>query len=210
MEAMDRFQNSAIAGALRLIWDLMVINWLWLLCCLPIITIGPATCALFSVTQKMARDEPTSLVKDFFGSVASNFGRGIVLGVVAISLIAIAAVDAYFAMQQDGLFKVVFLVVAILMSLVGITFLAYVFSLQARFENTLKNHVSNGFVLAFCSPGRTILTWMICLFPVVAAVLFPTIMIQGLGFLYIMMGVSLPGYCISQVLVKAINKAGRK
>lgn len=210
MEPMERFQNSAIAGGLRLIWDLIVINWLWLLCCLPVITIGPAICALFAVTQKIARNEPVSLVKDFISALASNFGHGIVLGAIVASTIVVAAVDTYFAMQQVGLFKVVFLVVATVVASTGLTFLVYVFSLQARFENTLKMHIRNGFILAFCSPGRTVLSWILCIFPVVVAMIFPTIMIHGLGFLYIMMGVSLPGYCISQVLVKAIDKAERK
>ena len=36
------------------LYDLTILNWLWLLCCLPIVTIGPATAAVYAGTLKMA------------------------------------------------------------------------------------------------------------------------------------------------------------
>lgn len=41
------------------------LNLLWLVCCLPIVTIGASTTALFYVTLKVARNEEGSLTKHF-------------------------------------------------------------------------------------------------------------------------------------------------
>ena len=55
--------------ALRLIW----LNLLWFLCCLPVVTIGAATTALYSVTLKYARDEEGYLTRSFFQAFRQNF-----------------------------------------------------------------------------------------------------------------------------------------
>ena len=42
------------------------LNILWLICCLPIVTIGASTTALFYVTLKMAEDRERRLDRDVF------------------------------------------------------------------------------------------------------------------------------------------------
>ena len=54
---MDRDKLKASFGRfMRAMADLLILNVLTLFCSLPIITIGPVLCALFSVTLKIARD----------------------------------------------------------------------------------------------------------------------------------------------------------
>ena len=57
--------------------DLLILNVIWLLCCIPIITIGPATTAMYYVTLKLARNEEPSIVKSFFHSFKMNLKQGI-------------------------------------------------------------------------------------------------------------------------------------
>ena len=37
--------------------DMVILSILWIVCCIPIFTIGPATAALYHVTLKLARKE---------------------------------------------------------------------------------------------------------------------------------------------------------
>ncbi|MFQ9510793.1 MAG: DUF624 domain-containing protein, partial [Lachnospiraceae bacterium] len=37
--------------------DVALLNLLWIICCIPIVTIGPATTAMYYVTLKLVRDE---------------------------------------------------------------------------------------------------------------------------------------------------------
>ena len=50
----------------------MVLNLLWFICCIPIITVGPASCGMYSVLLKLARKEQTSTIKDFFRAFKEN------------------------------------------------------------------------------------------------------------------------------------------
>ena len=53
--------------------DLFWLNLLYILCCLPVITAGAATTALFYVTLKMAKDEEGYITRSFFKSFKDNF-----------------------------------------------------------------------------------------------------------------------------------------
>ena len=85
---------------LRVLGDLMAANWLWILCSLPIVTIGPATCALFTVTLKLAKDEPFGMLRTWFNAFRENFKRGLVIGLGAIALLIVAVTDFIFALGQ--------------------------------------------------------------------------------------------------------------
>lgn len=182
------------------LFDLIVVNWLWLLCCLPVITIGPATCAMYHVTLRLARGEPVSLLSDFFGALKSNFKAGLILSLVCGLLLAAAAGDAWFSTLNEGWIQTLYLVIAIIIGVAGMIILAYAFALQAMFDSPVKIQLLNAFKLAAVAPGKTILLWLILLIPVIAALVLPLVALQMLGFLYLVAGFSGPAYGASRIL----------
>ena len=82
---------SSLGAFLRVLCDLMVLNVLWLICCIPIITVGPATSALCCVSLKLARGEPTATVRTFFEALKQNFVRALLLGLIGLAGFAVAA-----------------------------------------------------------------------------------------------------------------------
>ena len=58
--------EGKLAGTLNRLGDLMILNGLTILLSLPLVTLGPAFCALFACTLKMARSESISPVKGTF------------------------------------------------------------------------------------------------------------------------------------------------
>ena len=92
---MDRRFNlkASFWGGLRTLGDLMILNWLWFFTSLPIITVGPASCAMYAVTLKLARGEHAAPVRDYFRAFRDNFKKGLVLGLIAIAFVLVALVD---------------------------------------------------------------------------------------------------------------------
>ena len=45
--------NSAFFRGMERVWTLVVLNVLWVLCSLPVVTIGPSTAALYQVLGKV-------------------------------------------------------------------------------------------------------------------------------------------------------------
>ena len=182
--------------------DLLILNLLWMLCSLPILTIGPATCALYSVTLKIARDEPVQTVREFFSALKSNFKPAFLLGLIALFAAVVIYADSIYAFSVTGTLKIVFCLVTGLMGAILLTYLCYVFALQAQFENSIRAHIKNTFLLAFCAPGKTILMWVILSIPVMLFFLLPEYVVAYIGFLFILFGISLPVYCNSVILKK--------
>ncbi|MBQ9165674.1 MAG: DUF624 domain-containing protein [Oscillospiraceae bacterium] len=207
MERRD-IQSTPLARFLRCLCDLMVVNWLWIICSLPIITIGPATCALFTVTLKLAKDEPLRLLKTFFEAFRENFKQGLVLGLIAVGLFIVGVTDFLFALEQVGLFRNLFLVVAAIVICLLLIFISYAFALQARFENNLKGHIKNAFLLAVCSPGWTVLMGAVYVLPIAGILFWPELFVQVLGFVYIMMAVSGPAFLGSFILKHIFARFG--
>ena len=204
---MDRRQNlkASFWGGLRTLGDLMLLNWLWFFTSLPIITVGPASCAMYAVTLKLARGEHAAPVRDYFRAFRDNFKKGLVLGLIAIAFVLVAYVDFRFALEQTGLFNKLYIALAILIGSLGLTFIAYAFPLQAMFENSLKQQIKNAFALSISAPGKTLMMWLILVFPV-AALLLPQVVIAMLGFLYLIFGFSGPAYLNSRILRNIFDK----
>ena len=124
MEQQNKLKDSLLTFFHNL-FDLMVVNCLWLLCCLPVVTAGPATCGLYRVALKLAREEPVHPVKDFFRGIRENLKPGFLLGLGALALLIVAAVDAWFALLQTGWMKSLYLVIAVILAVVWLIVVAY-------------------------------------------------------------------------------------
>ena len=92
--------KESLINFLRVMGDLMVLNWLWVICSLPVVTLGPASCALYAVTLRLCRGENCAPVRDFFRAFKVNFKPGLILGLLVIVLAVIGVGDALFAMEQ--------------------------------------------------------------------------------------------------------------
>ena len=180
--------------------DLMILNLLTLFCCLPILTIGPVLCALYTVTLKLARNEASDIFRDFFSAFKTNFKNGFILGLIAFFVAVVIFADGVYAFSIEGAAKIFFCIITGIMAAIWLTYVCYVFALQARYENSVLGHIKNAYKLAFISPVQTVLMWIIMAIPVLLILFLPRNVVASIGFLYIMFGVSLPVYCCSKIL----------
>ena len=192
------------------LYDLTILNWLWLLCSLPIVTIGPATAAVYAVTLKMARDEESGIVKPFFKAFREGFPQALILSLLVGVLLVVAAGDAWFAQGQEGMLHTLYIALAVVLAVIALTLTVFGFPLQAMYRNSLKKHIGNAFALAFIAPAKTIVLWVLILLPVLMAVLLPRVAVAQLGFLYILFGFSTPMYLCSRILRTVFDKANGK
>lgn len=55
--------------------DLILLNILWIVCSIPVFTIGASTTAVYYVTLKLARDEGDSTIRSFSTPLKAISGR---------------------------------------------------------------------------------------------------------------------------------------
>lgn len=121
---------------------LVEVNLLWLLCSLPIVTLGGATVAAFDVCMKLAGDEEGHVAADFLRSFRANFKNGIPYGLLLLLCGYVVWLDFSLFEQIPGN-PMLLLIMGILAAFVFLISFLYAFALQARYENTLVNTLKN-------------------------------------------------------------------
>ena len=67
--------DSPVMEFLRTVTNLIIVDLLCVLCCIPVITFGAAVSAKYYVSMKIIRGEGSGVVGPFFKSFAQNFKR---------------------------------------------------------------------------------------------------------------------------------------
>ena len=144
-------QNNPIIMFLARLVDAVVLHFLWLLCCIPVVTIGPATVALYYVLMKAVRNEGTRYYRMYFTAFKENFKKALPLGLVFL-LVAGLLVGAGFLYRglseaTGSGFLYIMIYVSAALVLVWLLVFEYAFPLMARFENTVFKTITNAFFL---------------------------------------------------------------
>lgn len=71
--------DSWVMRILTRIFDLIILNLLFIICSLPVITIGTSLTALYSVTLKIVRNEEGYIVRGFFKAYKENFKQSLII-----------------------------------------------------------------------------------------------------------------------------------
>ena len=150
--------DSPLMRFLTKIADLMVLNILFCVTSIPLITIGASWTALYSVTLKMVRDEEGSVSRSYFRSFRQNFRQATllwlgVLVVLALLVLDIRVLNGMSEGTAPGLLRVGVEILALL----GIMVLQYLFPSLARFEASLADTLKNACMMALAHLPKTAL-----------------------------------------------------
>lgn len=146
-------------------WDMIKLNFLWLLCSLPIVTMGASTAAAFSITLKMVDEQEGYIAKDFFKAFKSNLKQGSMMGIMLLIAIVALWLDFQFFNLLDTN-PVIFLIMGFIgIFIVTLTFL-YAFPLLARYQNSIINTMKNSFDISIRYFVRTLLLIFVLIFEV--------------------------------------------
>lgn len=139
------------------LWDLMILNLLALLLCVPVVTAGASLTALYYVTLKMAEERDSHIYQSFFKAFRDNFLQSVWITLILGAAGLIFSADAWFLFFWNGAGGAVFwsggVLKFLLLPLVGVLFVLlvllalYVFAVQARFENPVRRTLFNALLM---------------------------------------------------------------
>lgn len=181
--------DSPVMNFLNKLADLIILNFLTLICCLPLITVGASLTALHHVLLKMVRNEEGYIIKTFFKSFKQNFRQATVIWFIMVAAFALLIGD-FLIFAYSGIAFPSWLRIVIL----GIVFLVFfavmhVFPVLARFENTVMNTYKNSLFMGILTFPKTILMVICQVAPILIFIYFPQIMP-----IVLMLGISGPAY----------------
>lgn len=141
--------------------DLIILNIIYCLCCIPIITIGPATTALYYVTLKMVKNEESYIIKSFFKAFKDNFKQATGIWLILLVAAGVIVGDIYIMLNWETKFKVIFIVIFIFLLLMWFFITIYIFPLLATFENTVKQTFKNSLLMSIRHLPRTAIMFIL-------------------------------------------------
>lgn len=145
--------DSPFMRFLSVLADLMILNFLTLLCCIPIVTAGASFSAMHYVLTKMVRNEEGYIGKMFFHAFKQNLKQATVLWIGVVVVGALLFMDWYVLMQmirqnpQDS-FTSIMLVLVYAAALVVYLMALYLFPIQSRYTNTIRGTLKMAFSMA--------------------------------------------------------------
>lgn len=182
--------------------DLILLNIIFLLSCIPIVTIGASITAMYYVTLKMARNEDSYIFRSFVKSFKQNFKQSTIIWLILLAVGALLFVD-FNIMEQagsEGVFKAVYLGLYLLLLLFGMVF-AYIFPLLSRFDNTVKNTFLNALKMAIAHFPYTVLILAITYVPMFLTLNYGVVLVYG-ALVWIAAGFAVTSFLNAKIFTK--------
>lgn len=144
--------------------DLLVLSLLWLLGCLPLITVGTSTTALYYAAIKAIRGEG-SITTNFFKSYRENLRQSVAAEIILLAAAYFFYIDLQIVFMQQGMLMEILRVLFLALLFVYLALAAYVFPLLARFIYTLPSLFKNAFLMSMLNLPYTFLVLALNLAP---------------------------------------------
>lgn len=165
--------DSPLMQALGKVADLMILNIIAMICCIPIFTTGASLTALHYMSLKIVRGEECYIVKGFFKSFKQNFKQATAIWLLILLATLILVGDVYIILNSGLEFHIVLKVIIGIVGVVIVFAAIYVFPVLAKFDNTVKNTIKNAFIMSLLQFPKTILMIIMWLVPIALALLIP-------------------------------------
>ena len=162
-------------------WQLVLLNVLYLIACVPIITIGPATAALNYVCRNFTQGKPVSFFTDFVEKCKEHFKQGLVVGLIhvfsAVLLVLSFLSWTSITWNVGETLRTVAVIVIFLVGYLMFFGSFYLYPMMVSFDLTVKQLFRNSFIFAMTQLWRNLI-----ILAVGAALLFLTFLLWPLSF----------------------------
>lgn len=195
------FDNPVMRFLTRLT-DLVLLNFLFIVTSLPIVTIGASTVSLFSCCQKLLRGQTTRVTQTYFNTFKANFKQATQLFLPMAVLLGIFVLDGLLMIQQAGLFKYLGLAILALFSFAWLAVFVLGFSYIGRYEDNLGRILKNCLGLVLNNFFRTVFVVFMNVCVVYLFFSTPDRMITGI-YIFTFGGIALVAY-LNSIAVKKI------
>lgn len=165
--------------------SLMWLGVLTLLCCIPVVTAGASFTAMYYTVFKMRDRDRGYVAENFFHAFKTNFVKSTAFWLLIIVMYCILYADFVILTKSTYEFPTLLLAATILIAVLVVLTTSYVFPLQARFENTMKQTLKNAFLMSLFHLPKSILIIFLHVVPYVILyiypVSYPAVLVLGLS-----------------------------
>lgn len=157
--------DGLFARIVRYIWNLFLLNVCFVISCLPVITIGAAASAMYSVFLNTSVE--SGVLRRYFRAFGENFKQATVIWLVFFAILVVLAANGYFLLTYRFEGNGILLTIGAVVTVLFLSVLSFVFALQARFDNTPRQTMKNALILGIGKLLSGVLMSFVTLFPAI-------------------------------------------
>lgn len=199
--------DSKFAQVMTSFGEMMLLNFCWIIASLPLVTIGAANAAIYTVLGRRLRGEGSGTFLPFFKAWLSNLKMGTLFWIpqifvtVSLSMILFLPLPVFL--------KVIAVILLILVTLV----FSVIYPQIARFRNRWFAYLRNALILLVLKLKKVLQNLLVFLVPVILFLLAPVDFLR-FGFIWILFGFSglfyLSAEIMQEILLPLEELSGQK
>jgi uncharacterized membrane protein YesL len=137
--------------------NVLFVGLIWLICSLPIITIGASTTALYDYSLKLADSTDGYVLKSFFKAFKNNFVKSTILWIFMLLGTGFLVIDAYICLRMGTAFSKFLFFAIIAIGILYFIICIYIFPVLAFFRVNVKEVIKNAFIMGVGNLPLTLL-----------------------------------------------------
>ena len=195
--------NSKVMQGLAMVTNLVALNVLWLICCIPIFTAGAATAAMYHTIFQYHTQQDDEVLRPFLRAFRANFKQATVLWLLTLIPVCFLIFDVFYLISWAQNTAVLFLLILCAVFLMGIQI--HLVPLIARFEMNAKALLRTSASLEILHLPTTLLALILNVLPFGLFAYDPMLFLRT-GVLWIGAWFSLVAYIYGRILLKIWQK----
>ena len=156
-----KYENNAFFRILEIVTAFFQLNLIWLLFCLPVVTIFPATVAMYCVTRQWIIHKDYSVFRSFMKFFKENFKQSFILGLFWLFMSGVLFID-FSLMDSLGSLQPIFYSIFILVAFIMLLTTIYVFPMLSHYRMKTMDIIKNSFFFSLRFLPTTLLS-LLCI-----------------------------------------------
>ena len=197
--------ESKFMETLNKITDMMILNVLFILTSIPVITLGASATAMYTVTMRLSRQEDVSLMKEYFQAFRANLKKGTILWMILLLAGAVILGETWLLLILNLPIRSFLLLLQGGLILFYLSTLFFAFPLLAEGKGTVKDVLHEASAMPFQRFPEFLALMAIHLLPALfTGLLFPYI--PNIFMIWGFVGFSVSAYMASLVLKRIFGE----
>lgn len=188
---------------------MILINIYFLLCCLPVITIGASFTAANTVCYKMHEEPDVKVTSTFFKTFGKNFIDSTLVWIILAGIMSFAVFTFIKNAQTGGTAAVVICAVCVIAVIIAMSGASFIFTIIGRYDNPIQTQIANAYKIGISHLSWCIIIWLMWGVPIAVFASFP-VLLQYLGWIWLIVGVALLIYATTGIYRKIFRKIETK
>lgn len=197
--------DGPLMSGLNKVANLMILNFCFIISCIPLVTIGAGFTALYTVNLKMVRNEESYIFRSFWKAFKDNFVQGTIAWLVCLVVGYIFYIDFRLANLMSSQMSTFFRIALFMILFIFVMLVLYLFPYIARFKDKLRVCIKNAFLISVANVGYSLIMLVLlgaCLF--ITFYDLRTLML--LGMIWFLIGFALISFANSWLLRRVFQK----